>query len=312
MHPDDIQLYELATQLADAKTPPRSTACSACATRAAIGSGCARAASWCASADEPGPHLIGIAVDITEQKRLAEGTATADMRLRDAIETISEAFVLWDADNRLVLCNSKFQSLHDLPDEASQPGTPYEDISAAGSKPIVRSNCPARGRAVPGARTFEAQLEDGRWLQISERRTKDGGYVSVGTDITALKLHEEKLIESEKRLMATVADLRQSQQTLERQTEQLADLAEKYAEEKDRAEEANQAKSEIPRQYEPRAAHAAQRHHRLLRDHGIRHVRRARRRQISRILPRHPPQRADTCSTSSTTFSTCRRSRPAA
>ena len=73
----------------------------------------------------------------------------------------------------------------------------------------------SEGRAVPGARTFEAQLEDGRWLQISERRTKDGGFVSVGTDITELKLHEEKLIDSEKRLKATVDDLRSSQQALE-------------------------------------------------------------------------------------------------
>jgi two-component system cell cycle sensor histidine kinase PleC len=103
----------------------------------------------------------------------------------------------------------------------------------------------SEGRAVPGARTFEAQLEDGRWLQISERRTKDGGFVSVGTNITELKLHEEKLIESEKRLKATVVDLRSSQQALERQTEQLAYLAERYAEQKDNAEEANQAKSEF-------------------------------------------------------------------
>jgi two-component system cell cycle sensor histidine kinase PleC len=167
------------------------------------------------------------------------------MRLSDAIEAISEAFVVWDSDNRLVLCNSKFKSLHGLSDAASKPGTPYEEISAAGSKPIVRMQLSSEGRAVPGARTFEAQLEDGRWLQISERRTKDGGFVSVGTNITELKLHEEKLIESEKRLKATVVDLRSSQQALERQTEQLAYLAERYAEQKDRAEEANQAKSEF-------------------------------------------------------------------
>jgi two-component system cell cycle sensor histidine kinase PleC len=98
---------------------------------------------------------------------------------------------------------------------------------------------------VDGGRTFEAQLEDGRWLHISERRTKDGGYVSVGTDITAIKLHEEKLVESEKRLMNTVADLRASQRTLEHQAEELADLADKYSEEKTRAEEANQAKSKF-------------------------------------------------------------------
>src|SRR5690606_20703037 len=99
--------------------------------------------------------------------------------------------------------------------------------------------------ANPGARTFEAQLDDGRWLHISERRTKDGGYVSVGTDITTLKLHEGKLMDGQKRLMATIADLRQSQQTLERPAHELAEMAEKYAEEKTRAEEANQAKSKF-------------------------------------------------------------------
>ncbi len=61
---------------------------------------------------------------------------------------------------------------------------------AAGRKPMVRNKIATGGPSIPGARTFEAQLDDGRWLHISERRTKDGGYVSVGTDITALKTHE--------------------------------------------------------------------------------------------------------------------------
>ncbi|HKY85475.1 MAG TPA: HAMP domain-containing sensor histidine kinase, partial [Pseudorhodoplanes sp.] len=64
------------------------------------------------------------------------------------------------------------------------------------------------------------------------------GYVSVGTDITTLKLNEKKLLSSEKRLIATVEDLRQSQQ-------QLTELAEKYSEEKNRAEDANQTKSKF-------------------------------------------------------------------
>src|SRR5205807_724546 len=177
---------------------------------------------------EPGAHVIGIAVDITEQKRLVEKNAAADARLRDAIETISEAFVVWDADNRLVLCNSKFQSLHALPPEVVAAGTRYEAVVEAGAKPIVRTQMTSEPRLNESARTFEAQLEDGRWLHISERRTKDGGFVSVGTDITALKRHEEKLMDSERRLMATVADLRNSQQTLERQAQQLAFLAERY------------------------------------------------------------------------------------
>jgi two-component system cell cycle sensor histidine kinase PleC len=249
VHPDDVSLYELATQIAEGRTQSIDRAFRM---RHAAG-------HWVwlrarceitRQPDEPGFHLLGIAVDITEQKAMAEQTAAADVRLRDAIETIPEAFVLWDADNRLVLCNSNFQALHDLPDEAIAAGMPYDEIVAAGRKPQLRAqaageHAAGEGASDPGARTFEAQLDDGRWLHISERRTKDGGYVSVGTDITTIKRHEARLIDSEQRLIATVADLRSSQQALEFQARQLADLAEKYGEEKTRAEDANQAKSKF-------------------------------------------------------------------
>jgi two-component system, cell cycle sensor histidine kinase PleC len=191
------------------------------------------------------PHLVGIAVDITEQKALAERSATADMRLRDAIETISEAFVLWDKENRLVMCNSKFQRLHDLPTDAIQQGLPYAQVIAQGRPPQIQSEIVIGERPLTEARTYEARLIDGRWLQINERRTKDGGYVSVGTDITTLKRHEQQLMDSEKRLIATVSDLRRSRQTLEMQAQQLAELAEKYLEQKAAAESANRAKAEF-------------------------------------------------------------------
>ncbi len=237
VHPDDVRLYQLAAELADATT---TTIDHAFRMRHAAGHWVWLRArcELVRQPGEPGLHLIGIAVDITEQKTLVEKTVAADMRLRDAIETIPEAFVLWNAENRLVLCNSNFQELHGLPDEAITVGASFEFVVAAGSKPVVRNKVITGGPSIPGARTFEAQLEDGRWLHISERRTKDGGYVSVGTDITALKTHEEKLVDSEKRLMATVSDLRASQQ-------RLAELAEQYAQEKTRAEEANQAKSKF-------------------------------------------------------------------
>jgi two-component system, cell cycle sensor histidine kinase PleC len=196
-------------------------------------------------AADAGLHLIGIAVDITEQKSLAEKTIEADLRLRDAIETIPEAFVLWDAGDRLVLCNSHFQRLHKLPDSAVTPGTSYETVIEVGSMPEVRTRLHESGAQAPGARTFEAQLDDGSWLHISERRTKDGGYVSVGTDITRIKEHEQKLVDNDLRLRATVIDLKRSQTALERQALELADLAEKYSEEKTRAEEANQTKSKF-------------------------------------------------------------------
>jgi two-component system cell cycle sensor histidine kinase PleC len=196
-------------------------------------------------AADAGMHLIGIAVDITEQKSLAEKTVEADLRLRDAIETIPEAFVLWDAGDRLVLCNSHFQRLHKLPDSAVTPGTSYETVIEVGSMPEVRTRLHETGNQTPGARTFEAQLDDGSWLHISERRTKDGGYVSVGTDITRIKEHEQKLVDNDLRLRATVIDLKRSRTALEQQALELADLAEKYSKEKTRAEEANQTKSKF-------------------------------------------------------------------
>src|SRR6185437_14911549 len=236
-HPEDLRLYDLAAEIAEATA---TTIDHAFRMRHADGHWVWLRArcELVRQAGEPGLHLIGIAVDITEQKHLVEKTVAADMRLRDAIETIPEAFVLWDADNRLVLCNSNFQELHNLPEEAITVGASYEEVVEAGRQPVVRSKIITGGPNLPGARTFEAQLDDGRWLHISERRTKDGGYVSVGTDITTLKTHEEKLVDSEKRLMATIADVRASQQ-------RLAELAEQYAAEKTRAEEANQAKSKF-------------------------------------------------------------------
>ncbi len=190
-------------------------------------------------------HLIGIAIDVTEQKSLAQKSVEADVRLRDAIETIPEAFVLWDADDRLVLCNSHFQRLHKLPDSAVRPGTPYETVLEVGSMPEVRSRLADAASAAQGARTFEAQLQNGTWLHISERRTKDGGYVSVGTNITRIKEHEQKLVDNDLRLRASVIDLKHSQAALEKQALELADLAQKYSDEKTRAEEANATKSKF-------------------------------------------------------------------
>ncbi|HEY0567722.1 MAG TPA: ATP-binding protein [Xanthobacteraceae bacterium] len=244
VHPSDIQLYELAAQLAEAKTSSIDRAF-----RMLHANG-----SWVwlrarcelvRQPGEPGLHLIGIAVDISEQRSLVEKTVAADLRLRDAIETIPEAFVLWDAENRLVLCNSNFQQLHDLPEAAIAPGTAFDEVVAAGRKRVLRTRVLSEGHPVAGARTLEAQLDDGHWLHISERRTKDGGYVSVGTDITTIKQHETKLMNSEQRLMETIANLRSSQHTLEIQKQHVAELAEKYAEEKTRAEEANQTKSKF-------------------------------------------------------------------
>jgi two-component system cell cycle sensor histidine kinase PleC len=188
------------------------------------------------------PYLTGIAV-IADHEH-AHTSTDANARLRDAVETISEAFVLWDRENRLVMCNSKYQQFHGLPDDTVRPGSSYDEVIASASEPIVSKRVAVAG-SNDDSRTYEAQIEDGRWLHINERRTRDGGYVSVGTDITVLKESQQRLAESEGQLRASVAELRLSRRELEQQKQQLVDLAEKYALEKNRAEAANRAKSEF-------------------------------------------------------------------
>ena len=189
-------------------------------------------------------RLVGIAVDVSDRMREAEISATADQRLRDAVETISEAFVLWDSGNRLVLCNSKYQALHKLPPDAARAGADYAELARLGETPSVASEiafAPTDARA----RTYQARLADGRWLQVNERRTRDGGFVSVGTDITGIKQHEEELQKSERLLLQTVAQLNQSRRSLEAQAQQMAELAKGYLEQKAKAETANRAKAEF-------------------------------------------------------------------
>ncbi|MGO4572783.1 PAS domain-containing sensor histidine kinase [Microvirga sp. 2TAF3] len=244
IHPEDQDLYTLAEQLASAST---SLVDYEFRIRASSGDWVwlrARA-ELMNDPDDAASHLVGIAVDVTEQRGLEEKTAKADARLHDAIEAISEAFVLWDANNRLVLCNSKFQKLHELSPDAEIQGKTYAEVMAEGRPPEIQHQFMRAQKQDVGARSYEARLQDGRWLQINERRTKDGGYVSVGTDITALKRHEQRLVESEKELIATVLDLKQSRQKLQAQTQQLADLAERYLDQKAQAESANRAKSEF-------------------------------------------------------------------
>ena len=120
-----------------------------------------------------------------------------------------------------------------------KPSSPQPQIPSSAS--ASRSTAATAKNAC----TYEAQLEDGRWLHINERRTRDGGFVSVGTDITALKESQQRLADSEQQQRSSVTELRLSRRELEQQKQQLVDLAEKYAVEKNRAEAANRAKSEF-------------------------------------------------------------------
>lgn len=139
-----------------------------------------------------------------------EQTETAQTRLMEVIDSISEGFVHFDEDDHLVLCNSKFLEFwsgggRDIRD-ALRPGISFSEISrwTVEQRLIVDANGDPdgwlRGRLDCHSNPSDpivVQLACGRWLQIRERQTRDGGTVGIYTDITEIKLNEERRREQE-------------------------------------------------------------------------------------------------------------------
>ena len=178
--------------------------------------------------------IMGVALDVTRERIARARGLAAEARLNDAIESVSEAFVLWDRRGRLVMCNRNYQEFFALDPRLLKPGT-SRDVIQQVAEIAVRDHRPAPD-ANPDVR--EAEMVDGRWLQISERRTSDNGVVMTAADITAVKRQEEARRRNEQALQRAVV-------RLEENGAQLADLAAKYEQEKIRAQQANAAKSEF-------------------------------------------------------------------
>ncbi len=150
-----------------------------------------------------------INTDITERKRMEETLRESEARLDEALEAMSEGFIYFDAQNRLVRANSKHRELFPSHAELMVPGARFEDLLrkqvqnirlpwAEGREEAWIANRLAQHRT-PG-KPVEQEFADGRIIRLSEYRTKSGGMVSIRTDITEQKEIEKRLRESEARL----------------------------------------------------------------------------------------------------------------
>jgi two-component system cell cycle sensor histidine kinase PleC len=178
-------------------------------------------------------RLVGVALDVTEERIAQVRAQAAEVRLQGAIESVPEAFALWDRQGRLVLCNQNFRRFFSLAPRMLKPGASRQSVER-----LMRLAFRQESPPLPGEEGREVELADGRWVQIAERRTGDGGFVVTCVDVTALKQQEEGRRLNEEQLQRAVVGL-------ERSREEAAELAQKYAAEKVRAEAANQAKSEF-------------------------------------------------------------------
>jgi PAS domain S-box-containing protein len=150
--------------------------------------------------------------DITALRRAEEARRRSEQRLVEAIESISEGFVLYDADDRLVLCNSRYRELiYSGRDIDLTAGMTFESIIRRSAERGYINDAEGRvgewvaERLLRHRNPGEPHVQrrgDGRWIMVSERRTEDGGTVAVYSDITELKQREENLAEKSAALEA--------------------------------------------------------------------------------------------------------------
>ncbi len=147
----------------------------------------------------------------------------ARTRLIDAVESLEDGFVYFDAEDRLVLANSRYRELYAQSAEIIVEGARFEDMlrhglsqgqfpEAMGREEAWLQN---RMRAHRSGETVRQQLPDGRVLQIAERATADGGRVGVRVDVTELHRARETARKAEARAMRQNEELRAALEELQ-------------------------------------------------------------------------------------------------
>jgi signal transduction histidine kinase/CheY-like chemotaxis protein len=139
---------------------------------------------------------LALMIILRQRGRAEDERAKARETLERALESMSDGFVMFDPDDRLIACNSRYKDFYRISAPFIQPGNTFDEIMREGA---LRGQYPQAGEDIE---TFLAEskafhlsnqppmerlLPDGRWVLITERRTPDGGTVGIRTDITALK-----------------------------------------------------------------------------------------------------------------------------
>ena len=176
--------------------------------------------------------VIGVALDVTEMRGAQTRLQAAEARLFDALRSMNDSFVIWDQLDRLVLWNNKFEDFFGFQPGNLQQGLDYATVEYHANNSIENIS------PLAGGTGSEIELKDGRWIRYLETQTADGGRVSIGTEVTAIRTREQQLQSNQDALQKTITVLKKSQV-------RIVELAENYEQEKIRAEEANQSKSEF-------------------------------------------------------------------
>lgn len=150
--------------------------------------------------------FLAVGSDITDLraqsealKQAADSATSSRTALEAAVDVLQDGFVLFDADDRLVICNQQYRELDSDTAALVRPGVKFEDILRSHVRHGVFPDAIGHEedwiserlrRRQSGQGEIETQLSDGRWMRAYDKKTPDGGHVGLRIDITKLKLAE--------------------------------------------------------------------------------------------------------------------------
>jgi PAS domain S-box-containing protein len=154
--------------------------------------------------DESGElrYILSISEDVTDRNAARSALKQSQQRFDEAIAAFTDGLALFDADDKLVLCNERYIGMWPRGDINSKPGVTYEALVTAYARQAIEHGEAINLEPYVKARveshlnppsTREVALFDGRWLQVTDRRTEEGGIVVTCTDITSLKEKQGEL-----------------------------------------------------------------------------------------------------------------------
>jgi PAS domain S-box-containing protein len=166
----------------------------------------------------------GTATDLTDELEADRRMRTTEARFAESIESMSEGFALFDADDRLVLCNSRYRELQSDATGSIAPGATFTELMRASlaRQPLAEPDDlegwlaarPSAGRQVQSIQLLHRK--SGQWLQFADRPTEDGGIVQIVSDVTAAKQREGALEANFTLLQATLDSLRHGLSVVDR------------------------------------------------------------------------------------------------
>src|SRR6476620_8726255 len=137
--------------------------------------------------------------------RTRSSTTDALVHIREAIDAMPDGIAVYDAEDRLVLWNTRYSQVNPELSSNLQAGMSFRDIVQIGLNDRLYADAIGReeewaeermaARAQP-SNAIEQRITGDRWIRVSDRQTAAGGIVTVCTDITDLKNDARALAEA--------------------------------------------------------------------------------------------------------------------